>query len=101
MRKFIVGGALALVLAGVGGGTAFGGEINGQGNPPGGKGLGSAHAASICAFSGLQDGDGAGFPGPGGAPPQNWGHTDHATNPSPGIACNGHTGFLAGGGEEP
>ena len=37
--------------------------------------MGPAHANSICAFSGLEDGDGAGFPGPGGAPPQNWGHS--------------------------
>ena len=87
------------------------GEINGTGNPPGGQGLGAAHANSICAFSGLEDGDGAGFPGPGGAPPQNWGHVKQFLRAEgvpaadiaatrPGVTCNGHTGILAGGGGE-
>jgi hypothetical protein len=101
-------GVVALIVTGTG--PAFGGEINGNGQPPGGEGLGSAHANSICAFSGLEDGDGAGFPGPGGAPPQNWGHSKEffgatpaerkASGFQPGDSCNGHTGFLAGGGEE-
>ena len=107
-------GAVALIMTGVG--PAFGGEINGNGQPPGGEGLGAAHANSICAFSGLEDGDGEGFPGPGGAPPQNWGHVRQfltsdeggnltpaqikASGIQPGDSCNGHTGFLAGGGEE-
>ena len=97
----------ALVLSA---GPATAGEINGTGNPPGGQGLGAAHANSICAFSGLEDGDGAGFPGPGGAPPQNWGHVQQflkgelgmtnadiqASGDQPGDSCNGHTGFLSG-----
>ena len=104
-------GVAALIMAGTG--PAFGGEITGTGQPPGGEGLGSAHAHSICAFSGLEDGDGAGFPGPGGAPPQNWGHTRQgiraegatpaqikASGFQPGDSCNGHRGFLAGGGGE-
>jgi hypothetical protein len=86
---------------------ATAGEINGNGQPPGGEGLGAAHANSICAFSGLEDGDGAGFPGPGGAPPQNWGHVQQAvraegatvkdlkaSGSQPGDSCNGHRGFL-------
>ena len=73
MKKLIAGAVLGLVVVG-GPSAVFAGEINGQGNPPGGQGLGTLHANSICAFSGLEDGDGAGFPGPGGAPPQNWGH---------------------------
>src|SRR6478609_2139960 len=102
----------AIILLGMS--SASAGEINGTGNPPGGEGLGAAHANSICAFSGLQDGDGAGFPGPGGAPPQNWGHVQQAQRAAgatpadlkasgfqPGDSCNGHTGFLAGGGGEP
>ncbi|GAA2169989.1 hypothetical protein [Pedococcus bigeumensis] len=102
----------ALVLLGMSAASA--GEITGNGKPPGGEGLGSAHANSICAFSGLEDGDGAGFPGPGGAPPQNWGHVQKAERAAgatvqdlkasgfqPGDSCNGHTGFLAGGGGEP
>ena len=84
-------------------GPAMAGEINGTGNPPGGEGLGAAHANSICAFSGLEDGNGAGFPGPGGAPPQNWGHSKaafgtpqeaKASGSQPGDSCNGHSGFL-------
>ena len=98
------GAAASVALAA---GPAVAGEINGAGNPPGGEGLGSAHAHSICAFSGLEDGDGAGFPGPGGAPPQNWGHVQQAERAAgatpadlkasgfqPGDSCNGHSGFL-------
>lgn len=112
---FAAAGAASSVLLATG--PAFAGEITGNGQPPGGRGLGTLHANSICAFSGLEDGDGAGFPGPGGAPPQNWGHVRQfltsdaggnltpaqikASGEQPGDSCNGHTGFLAGGGEEP
>ena len=84
-------------------GPAMAGEINGNGNPPGGEGLGAAQANSICAFSGLEDGDGAGFPGPGGAPPQNGATARPASEPrqeakasgfQPGDSCNGNSGFL-------
>jgi hypothetical protein len=95
--------ATAILLAGAAS-TASAGEINGKGLPAGGEGLGSSHAKSICAFSGLEDGDGAGFPGPGNAPPQNWGHSKEfigatpaerkASGAQPGDSCNGHTGFL-------
>ena len=100
-----------LMLAGVA--TASAGEITGHGTPT----QGPAHANSICVFSGLEDGgeSPAGFPGPGGAPPQNWGHVQQEARASgatpadlkasgfqPGDSCNGHRGFLAGGGgEEP
>jgi hypothetical protein len=109
MRVSTIVGAAAAAAASVAlaAGPAFAGEINGTGNPPGGEGLGSAHAHSICAFSGLEDGDGAGFPGPGGAPPQNWGHVQQAERAAgatpadlkasgfqPGDSCNGHSGFL-------
>lgn len=98
------GAAASVMLAA---GPASAGEINGTGNPPGGEGLGAAHAHSICAFSGLQDGDGAGFPGPGNAAPQNWGHSLQdakaqgatmddlkAAGVTPGMSCNGHDGWL-------
>ena len=94
------GAAASIVLAS---GPAFAGEITGGGKPT----QGPAHAHSICAFSGLEDGDGAGFPGPGGAPPQNWGHTQRgaraegatwadlrAAGITPGQSCNGHSGWL-------
>src|SRR6187402_3823262 len=62
----------AIILLGVS--SASAGEIGGSGKPT----QGPAHANSICVFSGLEDGDGAGFPGPGGAAPQNWGHVQQA-----------------------
>ena len=96
--------ATAILLGGAAS-TASAGEITGNGKPT----QGPAHANSICTFSGLEDGDGAGFPGPGGAPPQNWGHSKEAFGATPaerkasgfqpGDSCNGHSGFLTGGGE--
>ena len=98
--------ATAILLGGAAS-TASAGEINGRGQPVGGEGLGASHANSICAFAGLEDGDGAGFPGPGNAPPQNWGHVQQAerdagatpadlkaSGSQPGDSCNGHRGFL-------
>jgi hypothetical protein len=91
--------ATAILLGGAAS-TASAGEITGNGKPT----QGPAHANSICTFSGLEDGDGAGFPGPGGAPPQNWGHSKEffgatpaerkASGFQPGDSCNGHRGFL-------
>jgi hypothetical protein len=94
--------ATAILLGGTAS-TASAGEITGNGKPT----QGPAHANSICTFSGLEDGDGAGFPGPGGAPPQNWGHVQQAerdagatpadlkaSGSQPGDSCNGHRGFL-------
>ena len=91
--------ATAILLGGAAS-TASAGEITGNGKPT----QGPAHANSICAFSGLEDGDGAGFPGPGGAPPQNWGHSKEAFGATPaerkasgfqpGDSCNGNRGFL-------
>ena len=88
--------------------AAIAGEVNGNGKFTPNHTFG--HAQSICSFSGLEDGDGAGFPGPGGAPPQNWGHSKQAFGATPaerkasgfqpGDSCNGHTGFVAGGGGE-
>lgn len=100
----------ALVLAGMSAASA--GEVTGNGKPT----QGPAHANSICVFSGLEDGHDLppGSPSGPGAPPQNWGHVQQAERAAgatpadlkasgfhPGDSCNGHTGFLAGGGEEP
>ncbi len=102
IRLFTVPAAAgAIVLLGMS--SASAGEINGRGLPVGGQGLGASHAASVCAFSGLEDGDGAGFPGPGGAPPQNWGHVKQGLRAEgapaelissirPGISCNPNKG---------
>jgi hypothetical protein len=50
MRKLIAGASLALIVSGVGG-TAFAGEVKGNGEY---KGV-NVHA-SLCAYSGLNDG---------------------------------------------
>ena len=95
-------------------GPASAGETNGNGDYT----PAITHASSICVYSGLQDGDDNddGIPegphGPG-TPPQNWGHTLQgakanggsmdalkAMGLNPGASCNGHTGFLSGGGGE-
>jgi hypothetical protein len=101
--------AATLLLLGAGVGSAQAGEVTGKG----GDTQGPAHANSICVFSGLEDGE-EGTPSGPGAPPQNWGHVQQAERDAgatpqdlkasgiqPGDSCNGHTGFLAGGGEEP
>jgi hypothetical protein len=95
--------AATLLLLGAGVGSAQAGEVTGKG----GDTQGPAHANSICVFSGLADG-GEGEPAGPGAPPQNWGQIPKAERDiltqegaQPGDSCNGHTGFLAGGGEEP
>src|SRR3954471_6466104 len=103
MRSIIATGFGIAALVVVGSGPAFGGEITGSGKFTPNHTFG--HAQSICSFSGLQDGDGAGFPGPGGAPPQNWGHSKEAFGSTPaerkasgfqpGDSCNGHSGFVA------
>ena len=84
-------------------GSAMAGEVNGNGTFTPNHQFGHSH--SICSFSGLEDGDGAGFPGPGGAAPQNWGHRKElygatpaerkASGFQPGDSCNGHSGFVA------
>ena len=94
----------AIILLGMS--SASAGEINGTGNPPRTR-QGAAHANSICGFSGLEDGGEAGFPGPGVAAPELGPRPPvppampARKGEQPGDSCNGHTGFLAGGGEEP
>ena len=107
MRKkiFLTGLLAAPILMGAVAGPSFAGEVTG---PPGPDGfatgsptpIASYTANSICAFSGLN----AYHPGKEGA------YLGHVQNygalviqglksvvPSPGDACNGHTGELAGG----
>ena len=87
----------ALVLVGLS--PASAGETTGNGKPA----QGAAHANSICAFSGQNDEPEAEFPEGGRV--QNYGQLVRAglksMVPGPGVACHGHSGFLAGGGEEP
>jgi hypothetical protein len=91
MRAFAVGlGSIAMVA--VGAGAASAGEVTGTGADT----QGPAHANSICVYSGLND-DPTEDPGR----TQSYGQIVRAgfkaEAPSPGMACNGHTGFLAGG----
>ena len=108
IKSVVVASLGVAVLVVAGSGPSFAGEITGNGKPT----QGPAHASSICAFSGLEDGGEGGPSGPG-VPPQNWGHTQQAERAAgatvkdlkasgfqPGDSCNGHRGFLAGGGEE-
>jgi hypothetical protein len=92
--------------------TALAGEVKG---PPGGdlpdtpigapEDTDPPHAASICSFSGL--GDGEDEPGRTAEHVQNWGQITKADRDflstmgfHPGDSCNGHTGFFSGGGGE-
>ena len=84
------------------GGTAFAGEITGNGKP---TPIAGFRAKSICSFSGQNDNPDD--PIEGGRV-QNWGSIPKAVRDqlaaggeSPGVQCNGHSGALAGGGGEP
>ena len=92
--------------AAVGAGPALAGEIKGPGSATGvliGTSSPTAapeHTNSICAFSGLNHL----HPGEPGELPirtQSYGQLVaaglKAEFPSPGVACNGHSGFLSGG----
>jgi hypothetical protein len=101
MKSVLVAALCAVAAAAVGAGSAFAGEVTGKGKPT----AAPAHAQSICAFSGQNDGE----PPPGRTAEhvQNWGQIPKAERDviategsHPGDACNGHTGFLAGGGGE-
>lgn len=109
--RFAVALATATLLASLGAGGVLAGEVKG---PPGGDlpdtPIGAApdldpHAASICSFSGL--GDGEDEPGRTAEHVQNWGQIPKVVRDEistfgfhPGDSCNGHTGFFAGGGGE-
>jgi hypothetical protein len=87
--------AAAALLISISASSALAGEITGNGKPTPIK---SFRAHSICSFSGQNDR--TVNEGPTDTRVQNWGITP---NPMPGFhpgdSCNGHTGFLAGGGE--
>lgn len=91
----VVAGVAALLIGGAG--AAQAGEVNGNGDPV----PAVEHAKSICAFSGQNDEPEAEFPEGGRV--QSYGQLVRAglksLVPGPGVACNGHSGFLSGGGE--
>jgi hypothetical protein len=98
LRKLTAAGIGAAALIAIAAGPAAAGEITGNGKPA----QGASHANSICAFSGQNDTPDDPFPEGGRV--QNYGQLVRVglkgEVPSPGDACNGHTGFLAGGGGE-
>jgi hypothetical protein len=98
-RSLLAAASCAAAVMAVGAGSAFAGEITGPGSPTGGGGKATAapdHANSICAFSGLNHI----HPGEDLTRVQSYGQIVAAGGkdfvPSPAVACNGHTGFLAG-----
>jgi hypothetical protein len=106
VKSFLAAAASGAVIAVVTAPAAFGGEIKGPGSPTGipvGESEATAapeHTNSICAFSGLNHFH-AGEPGEPPIRTQSYGQLVAAgfkgEVPSPGVACNGHTGFLAEG----
>jgi hypothetical protein len=100
-KSLLAAALCAVAVAAVGAGSAFAGEVTGNGKPT----AAPAHANSICAFSGQNDGNPP--PGRTAAHVQSWGQIPkqvrdvlRTEGSHPGDACNGHTGFLAGGGGE-
>jgi hypothetical protein len=104
-KSLFAGLLLAAVLTGANATAAFAGEVKGPSGSDAGDTAGPAHANSICVFSGLNDNPDSTDPADPGGVAQSYGQEvklglqdPHGLNP--GDACNGHTGFFAGGGEE-
>ena len=105
LKSLFVAAVCGVALAAFTAGPAFGGEIKGPGSPTGipAEGpdtQGLAHANSICAASGLNEYH-AGEEGEFLTRTQSYGQLVRmglkAFIPSPGEACNGHTGFFSEG----
>jgi hypothetical protein len=104
--RLLVAALCAFAFAAVSAGSAFAGEVTGNGKKtPIGEASeagGPPHASSICSFSGQNDGE-----PPAGRKAehvQNWGQIPKEVRDEisgdgehPGDACNGHTGFFSGG----
>jgi hypothetical protein len=97
--RFAIALGTATLVASLSAGAVLAGEITGNGKPTPIK---DGQANSICSFSGQNDGE----PPPGRTAEhvQNWGQISKADRDflttigfHPGDACNGHTGFFAGG----
>lgn len=105
VRRYAIGSRLgialgtAVLLLSASAASVLAGEVTGNGDP---TPIAEAQASSICSFSGLNDG----HPPAGRTAEhvQNWGQIPKADRDAmalegyhPGDACNGHTGFFAGG----
>jgi hypothetical protein len=90
LRIFVVGGLTAVGLVGFSAGSAQAGEVNGNQQPI----PATTVSHSICAYSGQNNFNEPTEPGR----TQNYGQIvaagGKAFAPSPGVACNGHSGFL-------
>ncbi len=93
-KSLIAAGGCAVALVVVGSGTAFAGEVNGNQQPI----PATQHAQSICAYSGQNNFNEPTEPGRTQSYGQIVAAGGKAFAPSPGVACNGHTGFVATGG---
>ncbi len=101
MRRMLVVAGCTAAVVGAGAGAAFAGEVNGSATNPKFQ---FSQGNSICKFSGLNDNPDSTDPEDPGGRVQSYGYSvvragGKAFAPSPGEACNGHTGFLSGGGE--
>jgi hypothetical protein len=99
-KSMLVAVVSAVIMVGPGAGAAFAGEVTGNGKDTGAV----EHANSICVFSGKNDDPGSTDPMDPGGVAQSYGYSvvragAKALAPTPAEACNGHTGFFAGGGE--
>ena len=97
-RMLAVAGCTAAVV-GLGAGSAFAGEITGNGKWIAGSPDAPLHGKSICSFSGQNDNWQLGNPVPdedGFTRTQSWGqvarHANGALGGVPGTACNPSTG---------
>lgn len=97
--RFSLALVAAALLASASAASVLAGEVTGNGDP---TPIAEGRASSICSFSGRNDGEPP--PGRTAAHVQNWGQIPKADRDflstigfHPGDACNGHTGFFAGG----
>jgi hypothetical protein len=98
-KSFLAAAVCAAAVTGAGAGSAFAGEVTGNGKPT----AGPAHANSICTFSGKNDNPTSTNPENPGGVAQSYGYSFvrnglKAAVPSPAELCNGHSGAFAGGG---
>jgi hypothetical protein len=98
LRRTAVALVTGALLASLGAGAVFAGEVTGNGKV---TPIAGYQAKSICAFSGQNDDEPP--PGRTAAHVQNWGQITKADRDflasigfHPGDACNGHHGLLAG-----
>jgi len=98
-RRFGVAISVVALALSLSAGAVLAGEVTGNGKPTPIK---EHRANSICSFSGRNDGNPP--PGRTAAHVQSWGQIPKAERDAmalegfhPGDACNGHTGFFAGG----